>query len=90
LNAIKFLGNAVSILGAGLSGYEAVYAETAQQRALARQDLAFASFGVVFSEAAPFVTLPYAAGRVVAELLEAVEASKPSILDQAEGSSSCQ
>ena len=85
LGALKAVGHGTMVVGAGIAGYQAVYGETQDKRNLGRQDLAFQAFGASFPEWAPFVTLPYMAGRVVRDVREAAEASKPSILDAAAG-----
>lgn len=91
LNAVKFVGKSVTAVGVMLSVNQAIYGKTVDARNLGRQDLAFTAFGEAFPELAPFVSLPYAAGRVFRDLHEAaaeVEASK--IFDEAaKGPSGC-
>jgi hypothetical protein len=77
------LGKCVTTVRVGIAFYRAFKGETQEERALARQDLAFAAFGEAFPEAAAVVSIPYTAGRAFRDFREAREAAGPSILDEA-------
>jgi hypothetical protein len=81
LGAIKFVSKTVTDGGALMSGYQAIRGDTAAARALGRQDLAFTAFGEMFPVAAPFVSVPYAAGRFARGVYDAAT-TPTSVLDK--------
>jgi hypothetical protein len=83
LRAIGVLGKTVTGVGVFFSAYGAIYGETQEDRALGRQDVAFAALAEAWPASAPVVSIPYAAGRAFRDFREGLEAAGPSILDKA-------
>ena len=71
LESIGALSKGLTYLGLGISGYQAVFGSTAQEREQGAQDTAVNAFGARFPEAAPFTSIPYDLGRVARALYDA-------------------